>query len=106
MTKRNGYTIGRIVRPRGLGKIECTLHHGLDLVFVGTAVAGDGLFNFCWGVFGKGQFVLGNGQEDRTARLTDADRCCDIATKKEFFYGHFIGRKFFKNALEIVIKLQ
>lgn len=104
MAKSNGHTVCCIVWPGRLGEIERTLHHGLDLVFVGTAVAGDGLFDFSRGIFGERQFVLGDGQEDRTARLTYADSRCNIAAKKEFFYGHFIGRKFFENALKIVIK--
>ena len=104
MAKSNGHTVCCIVWPGRLGEIERTLHHRLDLVFVRTAVAGDGLFDFSRCVFGEGQFVLGDSQEDRTASLTYTDRRCDIAAKKEFFHGHFIGRKFFENALKIVIK--
>ena len=91
MDNGNGEGVGGVVGLGDGGESEMELDHGLDLGFVGLAVAADGFFDLVGSVFVDGEVVLFGDQEADAAGLGDGDAGGDVLLEKEFFNGHYVG---------------
>ena len=87
----NGERIGSIVGLGRLGKVEDFRNHVNNLLFVGTAVTRDGLFDLVGSNFDKVKIVAGGGKQDNSARLRNRDCRRRILAEKEFLDGYNVG---------------
>ena len=69
MTQGNRQSIGRIMRFRNHLEPEQKSHHLLDLLFVSTAVADNGLLDLEWAVLLDRQTSLDSRQKRHPARM-------------------------------------
>ena len=102
----NSEGVGGVVGTWRFGKAENFGNHINDLLFVGSAVARDGLLNLIWSNFDKVEIVLSGGKQDYSARLRDSDSRCRIFSKKKFLDGYNVGVESFNERVEFVMDFQ
>lgn len=68
-------------------------HHFLDLTFVGTSIANDGLFDLQRAVLVDGDTLRHTGNNGNAANMSELQRTLDVGSIEQIFHGHPIGTK-------------
>ena len=97
----NGERVGGIIGLGRLGKVENFRNHINHLLFIGTAVARDRLFNLVWRNFDKIQIMLSGGKQDDAASLRNSDSRRGILPEKKILDGYCVGIEIVDKSVEL-----
>ena len=86
--------------------MEVLLDHFLNLLLLGVAVAGEGLFDLVWRVFVDHEIVLFRDEEDNATSLGNRDASGDVLAEEKFLDAETVGMIAIYNLMEGVIDVE
>lgn len=91
MAEGNGQRVGCIIGARNGLEVQQRTGHFHNLFLLSAAVTDNRLLDLQRGIFINSHILLGTGQQNDAACMTNLNACGDIGIEKQLLDGHGIG---------------
>ena len=105
VAQRNGQRIGSVIGTGNGFQAQQRTGHFHDLLLLGAAITNDRLLDLQRRIFINGHILLGTGQQNDPACMTDLNTGGDIGIKKQLLDGYRIRLEGVQQSVHILIDL-